>query len=131
MRICTSCAKEREDDHFEGKNGTILKNCLRCRTHRLKSNQRIRENDPERMAGYRRRYHYGISPEEYESFWTTQEGKCAICVTILERDRSTHIDHCHTTKKIRGLLCSRCNQGLGLFQEDPERFRRAVSYLLK
>lgn len=66
-----------------------------------------------------------------------QGGRCAICRTpvanILEYDGdarlSTHVDHCHTTGAVRGILCRDCNTGLGGFRDDPERLRAAMAYL--
>jgi hypothetical protein len=60
-----------------------------------------------------------------------QRSLCAICETAEPATRSGtwHVDHCHTSGKVRGLLCTRCNIGLGQFQDDPERLRAALLYL--
>lgn len=67
-----------------------------------------------------------------------QNNSCAICleelVTDLSRDNYTHkavIDHCHNTNKVRGILCARCNQALGLFRDNPNIIRNAIKYLIK
>lgn len=63
---------------------------------------------------------YGITPEQFEIIFFNQEGKCLICKKIFENKverRTAHIDHCHETGKIRGLLCSRCNTHLGWFEK--------------
>lgn len=73
---------------------------------------------------------YGISPEEYEKLLSKQEGVCAICkVTSEEYKKNFHVDHCHKTGKIRGLLCQKCNLGLGQFKDSPEFLLSAVEYL--
>jgi len=55
-----------------------------------------------------------------------QEGKCAICFKIMD---APNVDHCHKTGKVRGLLCSLCNKGIGLFHDDIEKLLQAVEYL--
>jgi hypothetical protein len=52
---------------------------------------------------------------------------CQICG--LKDRRSLNIDHCHTTGKVRGLLCDNCNKGLGLFKDNPDLLNNAVKYL--
>jgi len=52
---------------------------------------------------------------------------CEICKS--PTGPSFHIDHCHKTGKYRGLLCSNCNSGIGLFGDNPERLRAAAEYL--
>ena len=65
-----------------------------------------------------------------------QGGVCAICSnteTIVNvrtgKPKALHVDHCHKTGKIRGLLCSRHNKGMGLFNDDPALLRAAAAYL--
>lgn len=60
-----------------------------------------------------------------------QDGKCAICRTELHllHRREVHADHCHGTGMARGVLCHRCNTGLGAFRDDPKRLLRAIEYL--
>lgn len=57
----------------------------------------------------------------------SQGGKCAICSTDI--DHSAHVDHCHTTNKIRSLLCGHCNKGLGHFKDSSEVLALASAYL--
>jgi len=60
-----------------------------------------------------------------------QGGRCAICGAPEEEapKKRLHVDHCHTSNRIRGLLCSRCNVGLGQFKDDPGRLLAAIEYL--
>jgi DNA mismatch repair ATPase MutS len=59
-----------------------------------------------------------------------QRGKCKICNKPLHYDkRSTHIDHCHTSGKVRGLLCHLCNPMLGMAQDKIETLQSAIRYL--
>ena len=81
----------------------------------------------------RRRWHlkhaYGITPEQHDAMLAEQAGACAICDTPLGSD--PHVDHCHETKEVRGLLCRTCNLGLGHFKDNTARLSRAIAYLSK
>jgi hypothetical protein len=77
----------------------------------------------------RRRFRrYAITEEEVAALLLVQHGACAICRAPFE-GTSFHIDHCHDTGTVRGLLCSNCNSGLGLLADDRERLLTAVRYL--
>ena len=76
--------------------------------------------------------HYGISVETYNNLWVAQDGRCACCGKHQsEFKRRLHVDHCHKNGKIRGLLCTRCNPGLGYFDDSIERLELAIKYLKK
>lgn len=70
---------------------------------------------------------YGITLEDYEEMYKKQKGKCAICG--IKKDK-LNIDHCHNTRKVRGLLCGSCNRGLGLLKDNIEFLNNAIKYLL-
>ena len=73
---------------------------------------------------------YGITIEDFERIQEDQDGKCKICGEEEKAViRGVPLDHCHETGKIRGLLCHRCNKGLGEFGESPEMLRKAAEYL--
>lgn len=77
---------------------------------------------------------YGISMQEFEKMLAAQGGGCAICGKKIDdrRDGKTRrlcVDHDHDTGRIRGILCTRCNTGIGMFGNDPDLFRRAINYL--
>ena len=70
---------------------------------------------------------YGLTEEEYQNLLERSNNGCEICG---EPFRATpHIDHCHDTGRVRGLLCSHCNHGLGKFRNDPQLLRKAIRYL--
>lgn len=69
---------------------------------------------------------YGLTLDQYHSMQESQDFCCAICGEDLE---TPHIDHCHATQRVRGLLCMVCNLGLGLFRDHPERLAAAIAYL--
>lgn len=73
---------------------------------------------------------YGITQEDYLLMLEAQDNSCAICNTI-ETDRHGvfHVDHNHTTGEVRALLCSSCNQAIGLLKEDIIAIRKAADYI--
>lgn len=95
-------------------------------------------NVEKRFAQNLRRY--GISPADYQKMYDEQKGLCAVCDRWLPssdgrvgsfrgRNDRLHVDHCHTTGRVRGLLCHRCNVGIGQLDDDPARMERAALYL--
>jgi hypothetical protein len=94
--------------------------------------RRYREDDPERHARYVRRHAlkklYGITPEQWDEMYETQEGRCLICGKK-PRAKRLHVDHCHETGAVRGLLCSPCNSGIAHLNHDPALLARAIDYL--
>lgn len=69
---------------------------------------------------------YNMTVEELEIKKEQQQNKCAICYQLCD---NFHIDHCHTTQKVRGLLCGACNKGLGLFKDNQSYLANAIDYL--
>lgn len=72
---------------------------------------------------------FGITIEQYEALSETQNGLCAICKNVCASGKQLAVDHNHTTGKVRGLLCRRCNQGIGLFEDEPALLQGAAEYL--
>ena len=77
---------------------------------------------------------YGISLKDYNELLTKQNGKCSICGVdnngyYRKKLRAFAVDHCHTTSKIRGLLCSDCNTGIGLLKDNIDLLNNAIKYL--
>ena len=74
---------------------------------------------------------YGVDLAAYDEMLSAQYGKCAICGKLgcKESYGVLHVDHCHATGIVRGLLCRNCNHVLGLMQDDPERMRAAAAYV--
>lgn len=74
---------------------------------------------------------YGITFNDYESILFNQNNSCKICLTTKPGSRINrfHVDHCHITGIVRGLLCENCNVALGKFKDNPEFLRKAASYL--
>ena len=94
--------------------------------------QREYQGSPQKKRADRRSYlkrKYGISIEQFEMMLEEQCGVCAICGKPRPEERTLHIDHDHKTGEIRGLLCFRCNNALGDFEEEYELFQKAADYL--
>ena len=80
---------------------------------------------------------YKVSLDEYRQMYINQDGKCAICNSVgfkLNSDRvansvTLNLDHCHVTKKPRGLLCHNCNRALGMFNDDMDVLSKAILYI--
>lgn len=74
---------------------------------------------------------YGLSKEDFFFLLEKQDNKCALCDKPFEgfRTRDLHIDHCHETNKVRGLLCMPCNVGLGMLGDNEEGLSKALSYI--
>jgi hypothetical protein len=78
------------------------------------------------------KYKYGISITDYKKLLIEQNNCCAIC-KISQEDINYHlvVDHCHTTNKIRGLLCRNCNLSLGYFRDNIQIIKNSITYLKK
>ena len=74
---------------------------------------------------------YGLTVEEFRAMLARQADLCAICGGPWRgwNGQNPHIDHCHKTGKVRGLLCASCNSAIGRFGDDPALLRRAADYL--
>ena len=86
-----------------------------------------RKKHPEKIRRNRLKMSYGLSLESYHAMLMAQDNKCAICLSTFKK--TPHVDHCHETKKVRGLLCSNCNTGIGYFKENILILRSAEDYL--
>ncbi|MER6049633.1 endonuclease VII domain-containing protein [Streptomyces sp. NPDC001793] len=69
--------------------------------------------------------HYGITEAERDVMIAAQGGLCAIC----RKAPAAHVDHCHATGKVRGVLCFNCNSAIGKLGDDPDVIRRAIAYV--
>jgi len=126
-----------EEFYFTGKpckQGHISKRyvkgsiCYECSLTVFKERRKVKERQYSLAK-------YGITTEQYDAMFLTQNGLCAICkkpeVNIdhnTKTIRALAVDHCHKTGRVRKLLCSSCNMGIGQFNHDPELIRAAAIY---
>lgn len=159
MRKCRVCHNELPDERFstskrKDKNGNIKEykdtTCMACRRqkylakpgkrelHRL-GNQSWYHNNPEKAKSQRLK-RYGIDYDGYNKLREKQSCSCAICgkhETEVSQGRAKtpatalHVDHCHETQAIRGLLCTNCNTILGKCYDDVSILMNAIKYLGK
>lgn len=110
-----------------------LKNPDKAKAIRRTSSRRWREQNPEKYrANWKRNWcrKYGITPEQRDALFQAQGRKCAMCGTPTPTGtRGWHIDHCHKTKKVRGILCHKCNLMLGFACDSTERLEAGIAYL--
>lgn len=122
-RKCSSCKNilplSEFSKFYRSKSHSYYYNCKNCQSDRYL------------------RYRYGISVNEYAKLIDRQGNKCAICSKDLNLKKNTAkrsldvaVDHCHSSGKVRGLLCASCNQGLGLFKDSIATLENAINYLV-
>jgi len=91
---------------------------------------RNREKILKQRRGSNYKSKYGITVEDYERMLRSQRGRCKICRRkASEFKRRLHVDHCHITGKVRGLLCAGCNLAVGHLEKDPVRAAAILAYL--
>jgi hypothetical protein len=157
MKVCTTCGESKPLDEFYRKklrSGRYGKTAV-CRPCALAKNRAYNAANREAISANKRAYYaenrdrilahrkansqaisaqkaaarrlqkYGLTPAAYESLQAEYDG-CAICGRA---DEGLVIDHCHDAGHVRGLLCNKCNAGLGMFRDDPALLIAASQYL--
>lgn len=121
---CKHCGKEHLQSSRAILNNSHSRSCEKFKPHNY--------SGLEKWDGIIRRV-YGITLQEYDDMLYEQGSGCAICGTkndVVE-GRRLAIDHCHDSGKVRGILCAKCNKGLGLFCDSVENLESAIKYLKK
>jgi hypothetical protein len=73
---------------------------------------------------------FDLNSQEYNKMLEDQEYSCKICNTHIDKlSKNLAVDHCHITGKVRGLLCSKCNTGIGMLKDDIKLLEKALQYL--
>lgn len=153
MKNCRYCKDDLEDEKFYIRKHSVdglSIYCKKCSSKKtMESRKREKIKDPlTNKVKYKRKFimyevgsrdyvrdhilrsKYNISLEDYKILQVNQNNKCAICDRhINELPKNLDVDHCHTTGKVRGLLCGKCNMGLGYFQDDFQLLQKAIKYL--
>ena len=144
MKHCAKCGKKKTLREF--KKGRNI--CIDCNNSYAREHRKLPEVRARATAWWKKngnRYNkarilrtYKLSPEEYENLLQKANGSCLLCFFKFGhkipgvRDKwghQPHVDHCHKLNKVRGILCARCNSGLGMFRDKPDLLRKAAQYL--
>lgn len=132
MKTCSKCFKRKPTEEFylnprytSGRQ-SYCKACDRAYKQRWKSTP----HGNALQKASTRKLRTGCSADMWKAAWVIQNGLCGICSTPLDTlSRTPHADHCHTTKRVRGILCNNCNQAIGYFKDNASRCRAAAEYL--
>lgn len=150
-KICRKCGQEKPHLEFYAHRRTgdgranYCRDCAKAYQRQRRDAAKTAEyNKLRQLDPVRRRKHeqnikawrlklYGLTPEGYNALLEAQDGRCAICGEPgkVWANRNLHVDHDHESGTVRGLLCGRCNVGLGFFGDDIERLSRAITYLAR
>ena len=147
---CSLCKKNKNIEHFYACKGGLYGKASRCKKcankiscEWAKENRARATETGRRWAKKNRKKHrlvqfisklkrkYNISLEEYEALRRQQDNKCAICFRPEPRLSRLSVDHCHSTNRVRGLLCHQCNSALGYLGDSISNFESAIRYLRK
>lgn len=132
---CKECTREIRRRYYANHRDESIARVERWRRENPKKfeawKKRNREENRDRIRVSNRRGHlrrkYGISLEDFDFLVVAQAGRCALCDR--HDGHGLHVDHDHTSGRVRGLLCGKCNKAIGLLDEDPRLFAAAVGYL--
>lgn len=147
MKKCSRCALLKDDSEFYNKHSACKKCVLQRQKEKYLNDSTFRERraaentarqkaNPERCRDATRKCRYGITRQQYDMLLESQNGVCAICTNpetkkIKGKVCNLHVDHDHETNEIRGLLCGKCNLGIGAFNDDVHIMQRAIEYILR
>ena len=130
-KYCKSCDTTKPIDDFYLRNKTSMvrhSTCKECDKKRVKEN-----HDPVAYRNAELQRRYGITQQDYEVMIVEQNNQCAICNATEPGGRHNRgyfvVDHCHTTGKVRKLLCNNCNTALGLVGDNISTLQKMIEYL--
>lgn len=128
-KVCSICKKRRLIKFFcknMASRDKLNCACKRCVAYRQACKPRTRQQ--QRHSDLKRQY--GITLREYNDLLKKQKGGCALCgKTSKQQGKALAVDHNHKTNKIRGILCSKCNTGIGMLGDTYAQVAKAAKYL--
>jgi hypothetical protein len=134
VKRCPDCGTDKPVSDFYVRSGTgrPFAYCKPCHNRRTKASQRRCKPWLRVGRAAKLKARYGLALDDFDALMAVQRGRCAICAQPFDHRPPAdgwHVDHDHATGRVRGLLCAKCNQGLGSFRDNPERLRAAADYL--
>lgn len=132
MSACKECSSQRDKKKRQENPEEIHKKdreqYQKAKAHRVEYAREYRRKYPERTRATNWKVKYGITPEEFYNKLADQDNKCYICKRDMnDYSRIFSVDHCHTTGKIRGLLCDPCNYGLGFYEKYKDKYEQYLN----
>lgn len=126
--LCSVCRAELTSENT-AHHTHLCKSCSNAKVRAWADANRDAFEEARLRSHLKRLFH--ITLEEYDAMWKAQGECCAICRKPPEDSRGfrPHVDHCHSTGKVRGILCGLCNKGLGMFRDDLVVVQQAARYL--
>lgn len=121
---CKSCTKEYYSTYYQKNKDTIA-------DKRKPYDRLYRQNNKDTIKNKNLKATYGITLDDYKEMLDSQDHTCDICNQVCSSGKPLVVDHCHTTGKVRGLLCMHCNTGLGHFNDSEQHLNAAIAYLKK
>lgn len=131
-RVCRACGERKPmgDFYWTSNRKHRVRGCAPCVVVRARTLREENRTEVTRRAFVKNlRESYGMTEQDYRTLWDAQGGQCAVCRTDLNRVRAPHVDHCHESDEVRGLLCFLCNTAIGKMRDDPALLRSAAEYL--
>ena len=126
-QLCNKCREKKRNADADNMQRGLCRNCGGSRED-LTTQHCTKCKEFQRTTGLKKKY--SITVEDYTRMSEEQGGVCWICKRTTDTG-NLHIDHCHETGKVRGLLCGKCNRAIGCLDHSPELLKRAIEYLNK
>jgi hypothetical protein len=130
IKACSRCWKFFDATEFYP--DSRLKDGLQGECRKCRNSEAIKwqKQNPRSRRNTHLKSKFGITIEQFDSLLKLQNHCCAICMSPTPRGRGTfHVDHCHKTGTVRGLLCHDCNTGIGKFGDNVKMLQKAIDYL--
>ena len=129
LRKCLHCGKIFETLAIRVRSHGEYFCSIECHIAHMKENASSINEKRAKQIIYQKKSRYGLTEEEYKGLFTKQENKCAICGCEFNENNKGFVDHSHTSNKVRGLLCTKCNTLLGMANDNIEVLENAIKYL--